>query len=262
MSTSYTILPYFSPPSKEICFHTAKIIKMTELEYYNATKMILNSGEITPLETARIALAREGKFIKQDYKEVSKHKVFNNSDDIGNFEWAVLITNDTSDTMPKECYLAMLDIYTRHWKVLLDDPYLFGYLDLGYISQWRIPQIISIYSLSPNDAKLLLRWDALLAQRKNRRLQRALLSWWSSYMRRYDNADIIVNSCQALEALFIIKSELRLRLSLHVYYFMQPKDKEILVDVYEMYKLRSESIHGSKIIKVKDSNNTKSVKTF
>ena len=248
MTRILTVLPYVNPPHETIELYKAKIIKMTEAEYFDASRnSIMHSA--TPPEMMRIALARQGQTVPHDYKEIFKHNVLKNGDEIGSFEWAVLETEAASPSA--DCYLAVFELLGGSWRSLVRDNAFMEQSPLVLVPMPRTPKEISLHTINPEDIEGLYDASKLLAE--SLRFQISLRSWWYSFMRREDTADIIVSCCQALEAIFVINQELRLCLALYTYHYLGGLNKKILANVFELYGLRSGIVHGSKLVKANDT---------
>lgn len=76
---------------------------------------------------------------------------------------------------------------------------------------------------------------------------RIAIDRWNTGLRRADPLDAVLDLCSSLEACFGLSSELRLRLSFAVRAVLKRNKKTSAKLVYEMYGVRNDFIHGSKI---------------
>lgn len=236
MSQKYTLLPYLNPPESDITFINGRLVKISKRdcdEKQKETKVYMQDNGMTLYDFNRLALARQGIFMtKSEYHNNYEGPGKKNSTaiDFTNLDWALLILDD-SNTIPINCYYALFDLFTGAWRSRLND------LD------------DNIFSLSDiKDGAKLADWVSFMTNSKNKRLKIALSSFYSAYVIEKDISKKILDCCQSLEAIFAIDNELRLKLSLYVFYYIDLNDKKILRDVYEMYGLRSSYIHGSRDI--------------
>lgn len=154
--------------------------------------------------------------------------------------WAIL--EGVKKGIQDECYIALLDLYTKHWRYEFKRTDYLNYLKIpfgGKKEEINIPKYI-FNKLFIENIKSGLH---LLS---NRRFSISLLRWYSSY-KRTDPLDIVLDCCSALEALFSLSDELRLRIALSVYHILIKDKKQGFLKVYEMYGIRNNFIHGNKI---------------
>jgi hypothetical protein len=235
-------LPYFKLTDKEFTISGIKIKEylVKELDKVNDINDWLSVGEYDKILRTRAGITKPFSMgvdafgsAKFDVLELPK-----NDEDLG------------------LCYITLLDLLTGHWKYALQHNTLFS-----------PPPFANLMSLPPSyydekgEAPLYTFNESLIKKFESgikliqtyKRLQIALRRWRTTYAQRNDHLDIILDCCSSLVSLFSLEGELRLRLSLYVYHFLEKKKKTVLSQVYSIYGVRNDFIHGSKIPVVTDT---------
>jgi len=149
--------------------------------------------------------------------------------------WAAIVREKDCE-IPDACYLALTNIYTKHWKHLLEIKGGISALDLDS-TPLRYSLTIPLLNFFKKGVRLAT---------DDRRFRIALQRWSSSYDRD-DPLDSVLDCCSALEAIISCRDEIRLRISLSVYHILKTTKGRSMNTVYQMYKIRNDFIHGSKI---------------
>lgn len=208
------LLTLFKPPRKTHEFH--RIVIKTILGADLDNKYIQsNLNRITGIEMYRLF---KGGHVGDEWEKT---------------RWAAII-REKDDEITDTCYLALMDIHTKHWRYLLERKVLSGSKHL------QIP----VYHLS---ARLLILFEkGVRLAMNNRRFRIAMQRWGSSYDRG-DPLDSVLDCCSALEAIIGCRDEIRLRISFSIYHILKTAKHRSMTEVYQMYGIRNDFIHGSKI---------------
>ncbi len=143
------------------------------------------------------------------------------------FPWTALELDNT--LVPIKCYRALIDLVTNRWIYEID---------------WQGKKKSRRISLTSKFIQLFNSGSSLLI--KERKFRVALLRWSECYLRS-DPLDTVLDCCSCLEASFQMGDELRLRTALAVYHTLKTNRKEGFRNVYEMYGVRNNFIHGANI---------------
>jgi len=84
---------------------------------------------------------------------------------------------------------------------------------------------------------------------------------WGSSLNRGNSLDATLDCCASIEALFGIRDEIRLRISLLSQLFSSTRKRETFSTVYEMYGVRSKYVHGNDFPEVSKEKLTSYIKT-
>ncbi len=213
------LLPFFNFPKETIKINNIEIgkSKLGDIKKNYGTNYLGNSftvGELTDLSEKR----------GEEWDEAL---------------WSVLVM-ENDDKISIVCYVAMLDLFTAHWKYVLSRDYILRNNRQLVVSTSTNPPM---YSFNKTVINKFGKGIKLLS---SKRFKIALQRWGTSYTRE-DALDSVLDCCSALEAVMSCESELRLRISLMAYHLVKENKKQVMCDVYKMYGIRSKFIHGSGI---------------
>lgn len=141
--------------------------------------------------------------------------------------------------IPEGSLVALADLVSRNW----------SYLQSRTIAH-EAPLLEAVYprprlySFTPLRQAAYTRGLGLLETSRGFRVS---MLRWAAGPTRTDPLDSVLDYCSALEALFRLPDELRLRLSLSVHCVLQCRKRERACAVYEMYGIRSKFIHGGDV---------------
>lgn len=149
-----------------------------------------------------------------------------------NVKWTVIQTKDYE--IPKECYVALVDLVSKQWE------YEIGWKsnNKSFTNKRKRTSVTTSLVNSLNKGLKLLK--------EEKRFRIAMIRWSRCYARA-DTLDTVLDCCSCLEASFSMGDELRLRTALAVYYSLQNNRKTGFQTAYEMYGIRNDFIHGTKI---------------
>lgn len=183
---------------------------------------------------------------------MGEKKLKNNSFD--DSKWTFITQNSKKRNFFGDCYLGLIDSLTGNWEYIFDkNDKLFEREALSHIllksPSYKFTK--ELKSKIKNGLELI---------NKNKKNRVAIRRWVDSYSRIKSYQDSVLDCCSALEAIFSIRSELRLKVALFSYIIILEKEKkhkakEVFCNVYRMYRIRNDFIHGNKIpeISVKET---------
>jgi hypothetical protein len=218
-------LPFFKPPKEAI----------------NVSGVTLKTATVSQLDQLQAEHPKSGLFVFE------MMRLFRTPDgkrveDIDDFELAALETS--KDAIPVDCYTALLELLTGHWKYILKRSECMAQSSPSSSPKYpKLPR----YSFNASLVDKFASGVDLLST--SRRFRISTQRWYISYMRE-DPLDTVLDCCSSLEAALSLNNELRLRISLSVYHTFRRKKKKAFNLVYEMYGIRNSFIHGAKIPEV------------
>lgn len=186
----------------------------------------------------------------EEREEVCWSPLYQDDWNLGAYEYAKLATTKNShrcvllqvpdEPLHRVCYRAIVDLVTAHWRYALWRTERFAHGRRANEDWVSIPR----YRLTRAFLDRCVAGYKLA--RSNRRFEVALHRWESSYLRDSE-LDTVLDCCSALEALFAMGDELRLRLSLATFFSVRRR-RLGFAKTYEMYGIRNSFIHGAKAI--------------
>lgn len=160
---------------------------------------------------------------------------------------AVLDVPDRED-VENSCYSILVDLLTGYWRYVLRRETTYWGLSIRDVRKRSRRRKHPRYEFTANLSSALGNGLPMVYGRgkENRRFRIALQRFGVAYKRK-DPLDSVLDCSAALESLFTLPNELRLRLSLSIFYLLS-RDKKYWARVaYEMYGIRSKFIHGASI---------------
>jgi len=159
---------------------------------------------------------------------------------LGAFETALRTVVLTSvPEIPEESLTALADLVSQNWLYIQQRSRALADPPLG-----AVRPLPSVYTFTTTRQAAYKEGLALLEASRPFRI--AMLRW-AAGLTRTDPLDSVLDYCSALEALFRLRDELRLRLSLSVYHVLKRGKREAFHAVYEMYGIRNKFIHGGAV---------------
>lgn len=216
------ILPYFHAPSVEL-----------RVDGLCATRLSSHDAEKLGKEMDFLVRMRD-----------TDHLMLDTQGNIrSTFYWPLLVV---PDELPRNYYDSLVHLLTGRWRYEIA------------VAAGKSPASPKILRFTRKLLRDLARGAKLIKNEK--RFQIALERWGAGYA-RHDPIDSVLDCCSSLEAAFRLGDELRLRLSLATYHTLQKRKRAGFRTVYEMYKVRSEFVHGSKVPVVREQERINYVHT-
>jgi hypothetical protein len=151
----------------------------------------------------------------------------------GNPDVAVL---DVKHAPATRTHYTLVDLISGNWEYIVERTFARKRQDV-------------IEVVPPTDRRLTptmrTRLDRGLALLRSNRRFRIATDRWGSAIERFDPLDSVLDCCAALEAVFELRDELRLRLAFAARYSVQRNRSQAFRRIYEMYGVRSAFVHGS-----------------
>ena len=218
-------IPYFEPPKNAFLIESIEIVGLSMREWESD-------------------LSENTQFKLTDMENILNNRSFHMSTDKNNFlkndiKWTILRANN--DAEPKLCKI-ILDLVSGSWKYLHEQERN-AHQSLNIQADKIIGSPAPVHTFTESIKNLSSKGLRLVKKCKKAKV--SLYNWESTYTTN-NCVDSLLHCCSSLESLFDLDGELRLRLALYTAYYLNKKN--ILPKVYKMYGIRSDIIHGNKIV--------------
>jgi len=211
MKKAAVFLPYYNIPKRKIEINGNPIVPVTLLTLEK--HYYSHTYNLRPVDLLKLPIIRYGRKFEPNTAE-----------------WSILEL--PTFELPEYCYSVIFDLIHSHWKHYLN---------------WHTEKTPPLYNWDRRSIREIE--SIIILAQKFRRFQISLMRWGTSYTRQ-DPLDAILDCCSSIEAIMSCKDEIRLRISLASYQIVKRNKRKVMKTVYEMYGIRNEFIHGSKIPEV------------